>query len=110
VSFSLTKVDLQLEALMTKQNRSNQFKSQAERDKHLKKEIKDLNQTVETQKKQKIELESDVVSTKESLKRVAEEIAEARNSMQNRGTTMDDINKSISDLKRKRDQAMDSRK
>ncbi|KAI9019796.1 putative chromosome segregation protein SudA [Hyaloraphidium curvatum] len=104
------KLDLQMEALLTKQNRSNQFATQADRDKHLKKEIKDLQKTIATQTTQKAELESDVVATKEALKNMEGEISAARATMEGRGASVEDLNRSILDLKRKRDQAMDARK
>jgi structural maintenance of chromosome 3 (chondroitin sulfate proteoglycan 6) len=64
--------------LFTKQTRGTQFKSKAERDAWLKKEIDDLNMTLSTQKATRLDAEEQVDNIQTSIRELEEEIESLR--------------------------------
>lgn len=64
--------------LFTKQTRSSQFKSKAERDAWLRKEIKDLNESIGTQKANLVDASEEVKAVTDSISKLEKDIAEMR--------------------------------
>ncbi|KAI1337754.1 condensin complex component SMC3 [Xylariaceae sp. FL0016] len=64
--------------LFTKQTRSSQFRSKAERDNWLKKEINELNMTLGQQKANRLDAEEEVKNIQTSIQQLEDEIASLR--------------------------------
>ncbi|KAH8653434.1 putative chromosome segregation protein SudA [Xylariales sp. PMI_506] len=64
--------------LFTKQTRSSQFKSKAERDAWLNKEIKDLNITLSQQKANRLEAEEEVKAVQASIQQLEKDVTNLR--------------------------------
>ncbi|CAG8488799.1 14077_t:CDS:10, partial [Racocetra persica] len=106
----LDESELHRQALYSKQGRSSQFRSKAERDKWLRKEIKEIDDTMIAQKQQADELESQIRDISESIDRVNNEIYDTRNKLEQRKTTIEELGNEYNDLKSQRDKLIDQRK
>lgn len=71
--------------LLNKQSRGAQFKTRAERDKFLQKEINELNLTIAKQKSVFIDAEEEVDRVKESIKQLEASIVDLRGQLENWG-------------------------
>jgi structural maintenance of chromosome 3 (chondroitin sulfate proteoglycan 6) len=96
--------------LLTKQNRSSQFKTQKERDSWIKSEIKDLTYSLDEQRKQKEKLEEDLRSANEKMTRLEGSIENMVTQSNERKTALDVINEKLTEAKMKRDDLTDQRK
>ena len=69
--------------LFAKQSRGSRFRNRAERDNWLRGEIQELNETMSTQKANKLDAEEEVTRTQKSIRNAEQEIANLRSRLNN---------------------------
>ncbi|CAG8667446.1 1037_t:CDS:10 [Gigaspora margarita] len=106
----LEESELNRQTLYSKQGRSSQFRSKTERDKWLRKEIKEIDNTMIAQKQQTDELEGQIHDISESIDRVTNEIYDTRSKLEQRKATIEELGNEYNDLKSQRDKLIDQRK
>ncbi|ORX91367.1 structural maintenance of chromosome protein 3 [Basidiobolus meristosporus CBS 931.73] len=107
---SLEKNELQLQALYAKQGRSTQFTSKAQRDRWLRKEIGEIQNTLSVQTSQTTELESEIQSLNDRKVFIENECQVIRDRLDQRKSNLDALSAEINQLKAQRDEQTDKRK
>ncbi|KAF0478114.1 structural maintenance of chromosome protein 3 [Gigaspora margarita] len=106
----LEESELNRQTLYSRQGRSSQFRSKTERDKWLRKEIKEIDNTMIAQKQQTDELEVQIHDISESIDRVTDEIYDTRSKLEQRKATIEELGNEYNGLKSQRDKLIDQRK
>ncbi|KAJ3415254.1 Structural maintenance of chromosomes protein 3 [Chytridiales sp. JEL 0842] len=98
------------DALRDKQGRNKQFRSKAERDVYLKKEIDSLQASIKTSSKQTSALSQEIEECNSRLEALKDEIADCQIRMGSRKSALEDFNKEIEDLRNQRNKLDERRK
>ncbi|KAF9201350.1 Structural maintenance of chromosomes protein 3 [Haplosporangium sp. Z 27] len=104
LSEALEQVDLQRQTLYSKQGRSGQFNSKAQRDEWIRQEMNDIQQSYNAQASQAALIETDLVTLRSQLSQVAEKIQASREQETARKTDSEELLKESISLKAERDQ------
>ncbi|KAI1082260.1 condensin complex component SMC3 [Whalleya microplaca] len=107
---ALDSAEASRQRLFTKQTRSSQFKSKAERDAWLRKEINDLNMTLGQQKANRLDAEEDVKNIQASIQQLEDEIATLRQRNEGFGGDRAALAEEVSNAKDAYDKLSEERK
>ncbi|TPX67208.1 hypothetical protein SpCBS45565_g03913 [Spizellomyces sp. 'palustris'] len=102
--------ELERDTLYSKQGRNAQFRTKAERDTYLRKEIKNVQDTITSQSQQVTQLEQEVVVSRRRLAEIDTGIEDTRQQLEDRKQKLTDIDQQILDLRRQRNQLDERRK
>ncbi|CAJ0751951.1 750_t:CDS:10 [Entrophospora sp. SA101] len=106
----LNETEMRRQALYAKQGRSTQFQTRAHRDAWLQSEIQEIDKTMDAQRQQEVDLESQINDLTESINRVTNEIQIARNKLEQRKRIIEEMNRGYIEKKAERDRLTDKRK
>ncbi|KAF9097342.1 Structural maintenance of chromosomes protein 3 [Mortierella sp. GBA35] len=106
----LEQADLQRQTLYSKQGRSGQFQSKAQRDDWIRKEMNDIQRSITVQATQGTQAESDLEALKSQLAQVTEKIQGVREKEAARRTESETLSTESVTLKAERDKLTDQRK
>ncbi|KAF2453986.1 chromosome segregation protein sudA [Lineolata rhizophorae] len=96
--------------LYAKQGRSTQFKSQAERDAWLQREMGNINTFLATSKAVAMQNAEDIAELEQEIARLEKEVEDLRARINNRGDDMQSASEDVQKTKEERDQLQDQRK
>lgn len=96
--------------LLTKQTRSSQFRTKAERDAYLKHEVNDITAQVGAQRANEMDAKEQVESVKESIAQLEEEIQEMRAKINNFGEDRVTISEKLTKAQEARESLQEERK
>ncbi|KAJ3293346.1 Structural maintenance of chromosomes protein 3 [Borealophlyctis nickersoniae] len=102
--------DIARNSLYAKQGRHTRFRTQAERDKWLRKEIDGLRKDISTERTQIEQVEQELVDSRGQLEELSSQVADSRKRLESRRGTFEEIDKEIQDLKAKRNELDEKRK
>ncbi|KAF9900371.1 Structural maintenance of chromosomes protein 3 [Linnemannia zychae] len=106
----LEQADLQRQTLYSKQGRSGQFKSKAQRDEWIRKEMNDIQRSSTAQSAQCVQAETDLVELKTQLTQVTEKVRGIREQEIARRSESEALSAESVTLKAERDKLTDQRK
>jgi len=96
--------------LFTKQGRTSQFKSKAERDAFLRGEINDVNVQLAQRKALSMQTNEEIVEMQETIKNLEQSIEDKKNRMDGRGDDLQNLAAELEKAKEHQEQLMDRRK
>ncbi|WPH03250.1 Hypothetical protein R9X50_00612700 [Acrodontium crateriforme] len=96
--------------LYAKQSRQNQYKSKKERDDFLRKEIKDVYDSLARRKAVLMDIGEEITEQELDISRLEKEITELRNRIENRGDDQQNISAIVQTAKEERERLQDRRK
>ncbi|KAF9137987.1 Structural maintenance of chromosomes protein 3 [Mortierella sp. GBA39] len=106
----LEQTDLQRQTLYSKQGRSGQFQSKAQRDEWIRKEMSDIQQAFKVQTAQSTQAESDLQTSRTQLAQATEKIKNVREQEMARRSENEALSAELVTLKAERDKLTDQRK
>lgn len=106
----LEQTELQRQTLYSKQGRSGQFQSKAQRDEWIRKEMSDIQQAFTVQTAQSTLAESDLQVSKAQLVQATEKIKNVREQEMARRSESEALSEELVTLKAERDKLTDQRK
>lgn len=110
VKSALDASDASRQRLLSKQGRNSQFKSKAERDKWLRKEIEVLNNTLATQKANRMDADEDVKTVQTEIKGLEKEISGLRERLEGWGGNRQALTEQVTNAKDALERLSDDRK
>ncbi|KAJ3192527.1 Structural maintenance of chromosomes protein 3 [Irineochytrium annulatum] len=106
----LRKAEVERQALLDKQGRSKQFKSQSERDKYINTELKSLKSTLKASEDQKTQLEGDIDTLTARKAECVRRVAELKESLAGSKEKQERLTKEIDILRAERNRLDERRK
>ncbi|KAG0197226.1 Structural maintenance of chromosomes protein 3 [Mortierella sp. GBA30] len=106
----LEQADLQRQNLYSKQGRSGQFESKAQRDEWIRREMSEIQQSFNAQSLQAVQTETGLQTLRDQLVQVSETIQGVREQESTRKTDSEILSQELITLKAERDQLTDQRK
>jgi structural maintenance of chromosome 3 (chondroitin sulfate proteoglycan 6) len=110
VKSELDASDASRQRLLSKQGRNAQFKSKAERDKWLRKEIDELNNTLATQKANRMDADEEVKAVQSEIKSLEKEISGLRERLEGWGGNRQALSEQVTNAKDALERLSDERK
>lgn len=110
VKLQLDQAESSRQRLYAKQGRNSRFKSKAERDKWLQKEIQETNNSIKAVNTVKTQTTEDIQELQKSIASLEPEIESLRNQIDGRGDAIQSIEQEAQKAKDERDRLMDQRK
>ncbi|KAL5351136.1 Structural maintenance of chromosomes protein 3 [Pseudogymnoascus australis] len=110
VKSALDASDASRQRLLSKQGRNSQFKSKTERDKWLRKEIEVLNNTLATQKANRMDADEDVKAVQTEIKGLEKEISGLRERLEGWGGNRQALTEQVTNAKDALERLSDERK
>lgn len=102
--------DASRQRLLSKQGRNSQFKSKTERDKWLRKEIEELNNTLATQKANRMDADEEVKVVQSEIKSLEKEISGLRERLEGWGGNRQALTEQVTNAKDALERLSDDRK
>lgn len=110
VKRQLDEADALRQRLYAKQGRNAHFRSKAERDEWLRKEIEEANVALATRKAIRMQNTEDVAELERTVQQISAEVDELRAKFEGRGDSMQSMAEQVERMKEERDRLMDQRK
>lgn len=110
VKSELDTADATRQRLLAKQGRNAQFRSKSERDKWLKKEIDELNNTLATQKANRMDTEEEVSTVQSEIQELEKDISGLRERLEGWGGNRQELAEQVTNAKDALERLSDERK
>lgn len=110
VKSELDTADATRQRLLSKQGRNAQFRSKAERDKWLKKEIDELNNTLATQKANRLDADEEVRAVQSEIQNLEKDISGLRERLEGWGGNRQALSEQVTNAKDALERLSDERK